>query len=318
MLLIRITLCSFLLVVLAGCSVEDGRPLKIGSNLWLGYEPLYLAQYIGAYQSRVDLVQLASATEVMRALRYGNIHAAALTLDEALSLMSEDVELVVLLALDFSDGADVLMALDDKVEAFRLQGKRIGVESTALGALILSEALEQQGLTIEDIEIENLSMDTLEQALLDQRVDAVVTFEPMKTRLLEKGARVVFDTSQAPGLVVDVLVVRRKQFDQRRKDIIQLINGYFAAREYMVTDREEALKFFSKRLGLDVNQVQSALDAVHLPSLQENIQWFAGSPSEFEQRLRSLSALLSERQLIEQDTPLVIYSDASWLQEVRH
>ena len=102
----------------AACSAP-GTPLRVGSNVWPGYEFLYLAREKGLYDESIRLVELASASDVMDALRAGDIEAGALTLDETITLASEGVDLVVVLVFDISAGADVLMT---KPSITRLEG----------------------------------------------------------------------------------------------------------------------------------------------------------------------------------------------------
>jgi len=46
-------------------------------------------------------------------------------------------------------------------------------------------------------------------AFKKRQVDAIVTFEPVKSELLSSGANILFDSHQIPGRIVDVLVVRK-------------------------------------------------------------------------------------------------------------
>jgi len=66
------------LLLLSGCNHAPGTPMRLGTNVWPGYEPLYLAREFG-YIDREDvqLVELNSATQVMRAFRNGALEAAA-------------------------------------------------------------------------------------------------------------------------------------------------------------------------------------------------------------------------------------------------
>ena len=62
-------------------------PILLGTNVWPGYEPLYLARSLGYWDdSSVKLVEYSSASQVIRAFRNDAIHIAALTLDEVLLL----------------------------------------------------------------------------------------------------------------------------------------------------------------------------------------------------------------------------------------
>lgn len=75
-----------------GCTPADDTPIVVGTNIWLGYEPAYLAETKGLYGDHdVDLRQFSSATEVLRAFRNEAVDIAALTLDEALSLARSGV-----------------------------------------------------------------------------------------------------------------------------------------------------------------------------------------------------------------------------------
>ena len=185
---------------LVSCSSNDNRPLKVATNLWPGYEPLYLAQYLGVFHQDIEVIQLSSATEVMPAMAHGNLDAAALTLDEVISLRAGGLDIEPILVLDYSRGGDAIVTLQPKRDS--LVGMRVGVENTALGAIVLSEALNQAGLTFDDVVIINVSPDEHEKALLQEKLDAVVTFEPVRTRLLRQGAKVLFDTRQAPDLTI--------------------------------------------------------------------------------------------------------------------
>lgn len=284
-------------LVLMGCAFEHSRPLKVATNLWPGYEPLYLAQYLGTYGKSVGIIQLASATEVMRAMAHGNVDAAAISLDEAILLMAKGMDLVVLMALDHSRGGHAVVASAGTQGG--LEGLRIGVENTAQGAVVLSEALSQAGLQFSDIKLVSLSPDEHEDAFLQGQVDAVVTTEPVKTRLLSKGGRVLFDTSQAPELVVNVLVARQASLRAYPKQYETLIAGYREARVFMLSHRSEAEVFFCKRLQLDEEQLRRAFSGIYLPSEQDNLNWLSGNPSPYTESFHRVLDIMKARNLVQ-------------------
>lgn len=64
-------------------------PLRIGTLVWPGYEPLYLARERGYLDPKsVRLVEYPSNSEVTRAFRNRAIEAAALTFDEVHPLLA--------------------------------------------------------------------------------------------------------------------------------------------------------------------------------------------------------------------------------------
>ena len=82
---------------LLGCSPRYQPPLTVGTNTWIGYEPLYLARDLGYYEgANLRLVELASTTQTLDALRVGSLDLAGLTLDEALLLAQEGVPIAVI------------------------------------------------------------------------------------------------------------------------------------------------------------------------------------------------------------------------------
>ncbi|MET0919194.1 MAG: hypothetical protein ABWY07_12320, partial [Burkholderiales bacterium] len=59
-----------LLLGVSGCAREPETALRIGTNVWIGSEPLYLARELGHLDPAVvQLVEYPSASEVLRAYR---------------------------------------------------------------------------------------------------------------------------------------------------------------------------------------------------------------------------------------------------------
>ena len=305
------------IVLLAGCQEPPLRALKVATNQWIGYEPLYLARYIGAFEQNVDVIQLPSATDVMRALRNGNVDVAATTLDEALLLASQGEQLVVLMAFDFSNGADVVLARPPIASLEEIKGKRVGVENTGLGAVMLSAALTHVGYNAEDVTLVNLSVDQHEAAYTNNEVDVVVTFEPVATKLRQAGANVLFDSSAVPDLIVDVLVARRSALEQQPAAVIDLMAGYYRARHYMSVNPTNAMRFIGKRMQLSNAELQKAFAGLHLPSLQDNLNWLSGAHSPFDTVSGQLQQLMQARHLLDHSEHGQLQSGLVWLEKVQ-
>ena len=89
----RIASVLLVCIALSGCKKSADVPVTIGTNIWLGYEPGYIAKDLNLYGvTDVTLRQLPSATEVLRAFRNESIDVAALTLDEALMILVDKIE----------------------------------------------------------------------------------------------------------------------------------------------------------------------------------------------------------------------------------
>lgn len=277
------------------------QPLRIGTNVWPGYEPLYIAAEREDWRARLDvrMVEYPSATEVIRAFRNRALEAAALTLDEVLTLREAQIPLRVVAVLDVSAGADVVMAKPEIREFADLKGRRIGVESTALGAYVLTRALQLNDMQLADVEIVHLDVSAHLRAFQTGKVDAVVTFEPVRTRLLNTGAREVFSSRELPGEVVDVLVVHADTLRLEEERLRELLAGWFRALAYMHEDPAAAARLTARRLKITPREVIDSYQGLDLPDAARNVQLLDSELRKTLQRLQDTlvdSGLLREPQ----------------------
>src|SRR5689334_14078167 len=137
---------------LTGCLQEQPPPLRIGTNVWIGSEPLYLARDLGHLErGTVQLVEYPSASEVSRAFRNQAIDGMIISLDELFVLAADGFEPKVVVVIDVSHGADVVVGRSSMRKMQDLRGKRVAVESGALGAFVLSRALAKTGMRAADV-----------------------------------------------------------------------------------------------------------------------------------------------------------------------
>ena len=283
----------------AGCVPEPEPPLRIGTNIWPGYEPLYLARDLAYFDATpVRLVEYLSATEVSRSFRNGAIDAAALTLDEVLVLVQYGVAAQVVLVTDTSDGADALMARPELKELKDIKDRRVAVESGALGAYVLARALQFAGLKPSDISIVSVPSSEHEQAYRERRVEAVVTMEPIGTRLLALGAQSLFDSSQIPGEVVDVLVVRQEYLDKHPGQVRHLLMNWFSSLRYMKQHPDDSHRRMAKRLAVSPAEVSVMFKGLHIPELEENRRLLGGSPPDLLAPTQKLMETMLEQNLL--------------------
>ncbi|MBA4503169.1 ABC transporter substrate-binding protein [Marinobacterium marinum] len=268
---LRLVCILFLLLAQLGCLPSRPLSLTLGTNLWPGYEPLYLARERGLLSAdRVLLIELLSASEVMRAFRNGAIDAAALTLDEVIMLRAAGFRPVIVQIADISAGADVIMARPGMTKMADLRGHRVGVEATALGAYLLSRALKLHNMKPEDIEVVRLEVNEHRDAFLRGEVDAVVTFDPVRQQLLEAGAVQVFDSSMLPGEIVDVLVVREALLDSHDDAIQHLIHAWQASLELVRQQPHASASLMARRLKLTPDDIMASYQYLEMPGWQRS------------------------------------------------
>lgn len=271
--------CSLPLLCVAGCGSRPAAPLRVGMFPWIGYEPILIARDLGYYDKQpVEVLDLSSATQVLRAFRNGAIEAASLTMDEVLLLSQDIPDLRVILVFDLSNGADVVLGKPEIGSLADLRGKKVAYEATALGAYMLSRALEEAGLRAGDVTAVSAQIDEHERVYREGGVDAVVTFEPARSRILAQGARILFDSSKMPNEIVDVLVIRDQHLKASPDVVRALIRGWSRALRYMAEHEDDALARIGPRQKLSKEELRAALALVKIPDLAENRRLLGGSP----------------------------------------
>lgn len=283
-------------------SSQGDLTLSVGTNVWPGYEPFYLARELGYYQNTgIQFVEYSSTTQVLRAFRNNDIQVGAMTLDEVLQLSESGHAPRIILVNDISNGADVILAKPHLKSLTDLKGHRVGVENTALGAYVITRACQLSGLSLREITIVPSEIDEHEGIFDRGEVDAVITFEPVRTRLLAKGAKEVFNSSQMPGEIVDVVAVRSEVLEQRPQQVDALLNGWFKALAYFHNHSQQAAAMMSKRLKLSPQEVLASYQGLHLPDLEENRAMLKGTSIPLWVTILRLAEVMKEHNLLQKD-----------------
>ncbi len=289
---------AFLFLAIS-CQRAEPPVLKIGINMWPGYETFYLAEKLGYYKGiDVRVIQFPSASEVVRNYRNGAIDFAALTADETFYLAESGLSPKIVLVLDESSGADVLLSKPHIRYLAELKGKRIGAENGALGAYMLTRALDKGGLRPEDIILVPSEVNQHESIYAQGKVDAVVTFEPVKTKLLKADARLLFSSKEIPGEICDVLVVRPSFLKAHPKEVAQLLEIHFRALDYLASNPKKASEIIAPREGVSAEEFLHSLEGLHIPDKEENRPLLGDKNSSFIRGIRELAGVMLSKGLL--------------------
>jgi len=291
--------CAALLLSLVGCVREPETALRIGTNVWIGSEPLYLARELNRFDpAAVQLVEYPSASEVLRAFRNQAIDGMVISMDELFGLAVDGFQPKIILVVDVSHGADVVVGRRGMRTMRDLKGKSVAVESSALGAFVLSRALAVNGMQASDVNVVHMESNEQPSAFEKGLVDAAVTFDPYRAQFLRAGASTLFDSTQIPGEIVDLLAVRATVVEKQPKAIQSLLAGWFGAIDYMKSDPKDAARRMGIRQQTTGEQFLEAEQGLHVPSREENLKMLGGSTPELSVTGRRLLALMVDAKLL--------------------
>lgn len=284
--------------LLASCQPPP-EPLSIVSSPWPGYEPLYLARDLGYLkETSVRITELPTANTSFEAFSNGSADVATLTLDETLALLAKGHKLRTLLVMDISNGSDAVIARPEIHALADLKGMRVGMENIPLGAYMLTRMLDVSSLKPADIIVIPMPEDKHEKAYRQDKIDAAITMEPYKSRLLKDGAHVIFDSSMIPNEIFDVVVVREEVYEKRRDDLCHLAREWFRTVDYIRANPRESAARMGQRLKMDPESFLTAMAGLKIPTRGENRQLLSGTVPGLLAPARRLSAVMQREHML--------------------
>ncbi len=274
-----------------GCSASYQEPIKFATNPWPGYDPLYVARDKGYFRDagiEVALVDLTSIGASRRAFERGQVDGCGATLVEILLAADQSgLRPQIAAVVDYSDGADVLVAARSVKSLADLRGRRVAIEPGTLHIQLLALALDSVQLTVRDVALVPMPQNAMPAAFGDGLVAAAVCFPPESNRLLEKGGKVVFHSGQVPGQVVDTLVFDGGFVARRGNEVQAFVGAYYRAMAFMEANPDEAHVIMARRENMSVDELRQTLSGLHYVSRKEQPELLApGGPVE-----RSLNQL---------------------------
>jgi NitT/TauT family transport system substrate-binding protein len=248
----------------------SSRPIEIGLHPWPGYEPLLVARQLGWLSDAVVLSEGQSARDSISGLKDGRLSAACLTLDEVLSVRAEGIPLTVVLVMNESVGADVVLVRPEIRNLPGLKGQRIAVERGAVGEVVLHKTLAAAGLDPKDLHIVNSPVDEHLAMWQAGAIDAAISFPPFAKLLQREGALRLFDSRRFPQTIFDVLAVHRERLKELGSNLNHAVTGHFRGLQHLRLNREDALRRIGAWRGMTFEETDASFRGLHLPSVEAN------------------------------------------------
>lgn len=276
---------------LSGCAPRS--PLRIAVQPFCGYQFLSLANDEGYLRGAgVELTAVATYADAVKALVRNEADGAPVTLDQVLELRDRGMPLITVMVFDISAGADVVLARPGLDTPAQLRGKRIGVEQTSLGTIMLAKLLEAARLERSDVTVVTMSDDHF-AAWQRGDIDAVLTYEPSLSQLRTLGLVPVFDSRSLPQTIVDILAVRAEPARAHRSALRALIAAHFRALRQWRSNPIDTAYRLSGFLGVNADQVPGVINGLDLPDLVYNRHYLTPPAAELTRSAQDLGAILA-------------------------
>ncbi|WP_236234358.1 ABC transporter substrate-binding protein [Pseudomonas tohonis] len=288
--------------------------LSIGHTTWVGYGTLYLARDLGYFKEQgldVELTTIEEASMYMAAQASGKLSGSASTIDEILKYRSSDFCFKAVAALDESYGGDGVLVGKEVSSLKDLKGQSVAVNEGSVSQFWLSYLLKHNGMTMADLDIQNMTADDAATAFIAGRVPAAVTWEPHLSLVRQKGeGKVLIDSSKTPGVIVDVVALSCDVIDKQPEDVKALVKGLYKAVQFTRDNPEKAHEIMAKGVGgylADPVELANAAKGVRFydQAMSEKLLGVPGKPGDIKGVIRlaneTWSALQGKRYEVSYD-----------------
>jgi NitT/TauT family transport system substrate-binding protein len=263
-------------LVAAGAIAAGTTSMKIGTVVWIGYGPFYVADALDLfkkYNLKVSLQVFTDPALIPPALASGAIDGAMLTYDQVIGQVAAGKAQKVVMPIDYSNGGDAIVATKAITKVSEFKGKKIGFNPLSPSDFLLSYALKTNGLSDKDITAINMTPEAVPAAMASGQMPIGVTYEPSLSQIVGqdggKKFHVVFSSKNAPGLIADVLVFDDKAIKAKPTEISGVIKAYLDGMAYMKAKPDEAAKIIGKAMGVTAAEVKDQLSGVYNIPLAE-------------------------------------------------
>jgi NitT/TauT family transport system substrate-binding protein len=204
-------------IVLAAPGPAQAREkFRVAWTIYVGWMPWdygarsgIVKKWADRYGIDIEVVQVNDYIESINQFTAGAFDGCVMTNMDALTIPAAGgVDSTALIVGDFSNGNDGIVLKGKKALA-DIRGQRVNLVELSVSHYLLARALEGVGLSERDITVVNTSDADLVAAYAAPEVTAVVTWNPLLSEIAAMpDSHKVFDSSQIPGEIIDLMVVK--------------------------------------------------------------------------------------------------------------
>jgi len=251
---------------------ETKDSFKICWSIYVGWMPWDYAAYSGKldkwakkYDIEIEMVQINDYIESINQYTAGAFDGCTMTNMDALTIPAAGgVDTTALIIGDYSNGNDaVVLKGTDKLAD--IKGQSVNLVELSVSHYLLARGLDSVGLSERDVKVINTADADLVSAFTTKDVTAVTTWNPLLAEIdnMPK-SEVVFDSSDIPGEIIDVMVVNTQTLKDNPKLGKALAGAWYETMQEFTAKNEKALSYMAESSGTDLAGYQAQLDSTNM------------------------------------------------------
>jgi NitT/TauT family transport system substrate-binding protein len=256
-------------------SARAETPLRIGFSDWPGWTGWQIAIDKGWFkEAGVDVdMQWFDYSASLDAFSAGKLDGDFVANGDGLAIGGSGAKNTLIMLTDYSSGNDMIVAKPGITSIKQLQGQKVGIEVGLVEHLLLEHALQANGMALSAVTLVNTPTNNTPQVLASGAVAAIGAWQPIDDQAMLQlpGARPIYTSAKAPGLIFDGLAVSPESLKERPQDWLKVIKVWYKVLAYInnPATHADALKIMSARDGVDPKTYQHFFKGTHLLSLAE-------------------------------------------------
>jgi NitT/TauT family transport system substrate-binding protein len=285
-------LAALLAFIAAGCGGDDDEgeataggtdSISLAFSTWNGYAGLVAGVEGGIFKDEgLDVTYDVIEDPVQRfnAFKAGEFDAIATTPDTFSRNWGRGIETVQVLPLDRSLGGDGIVATTDVTSVDGLEGQEVAVSQGSTSQWFLGYVLQDNGLSLDDVQQANLTAADAGAAFAAGRVPVAVTWEPWLTRA-EKNpdGQVLVSTEDYPDIITDGVAFSPDFVEQNPDTVQKFVDAYGKVMDMIQSDPDKTFGYVTDYLGQSVGDIKATLKTVPLLTLEEGAKFLGTADS---------------------------------------
>jgi len=208
---------------------------KVCWSIYVGWMPWAYGAEQGIVQKwgekygiDIDVVQINDYIESINQYSAGEFDACTMTNMDALTIPAAGgVDSTALVVGDFSNGNDGVVLKGKKTLA-DIKGQNVNLVELSVSHYLLARGLETVGLSEKDLTVVNTSDADMVAVYGTDDVTAVATWNPLLSEIAAvPNSYKVFDSSQIPGEIIDLLVINTETLKSNPKLGKALVGAWY-------------------------------------------------------------------------------------------
>lgn len=220
------------------------------------------------YDIDIEVVQINDYIESINQYSAGEFDACTMTNMDALTIPAAGgVDSTALVVGDFSNGNDGVV-LKGKDSLADIKGQNVNLVELSVSHYLLARGLETVGLSEKDLTVVNTSDADMVAVYGTDDVTAVATWNPLLSEIESMpNSTKVFDSSQIPGEIIDLLVINTETLAANPKLGKALVGAWYEIMGLMSGSDEKAVSaktFMAEASGTDLAGYEAQLASTEM------------------------------------------------------